>query len=139
MMQSELFEKAQFEVRDLHRFFVSWYNKGTANDTQFERFDRAMAPGFQIVPPSGSLLDRPTIIKEVRASRATHDDNFAIEIDDIRGLWASHDEIMVCYIEAQRSRGEWTRRRSSALLKTDPQAPRGLAWLCLQETWLEAA
>ena len=138
-MQQELFDKAKTEVRDLHRFFVSWYNKGSANTASFDRFEKAMAPGFQIIPPHGGILDRPTIIDTVRANRAKHDDDFAIEIEDIRRLWSATDEIMICYVEAQFSTGRWNRRRASALLTRDSLAPGGLAWLCLQETRMEAA
>lgn len=133
-----LFDRASAEIVALHRFFVQWYDGGTAAAADFASFERAMGPGMQMIPPSGAVLDRDQVIGHVRANRSAFDGDFAIEIADIRPAWQAGDAILVTYVEKQRRAGKATARRASALFSENPSAPNGVEWRHLHETWMQA-
>ncbi|KQV83834.1 DUF4440 domain-containing protein [Rhizobium sp. Root1220] len=129
--------RASAEIVDLHRFFVDWYDMKSAAIADFGRFERVMGDGFHMVPPSGLVLDRDAVVSYVKANRATHQGDFAIDISDIRPGWQSADAIIVCYIETQRRGGKESRRQASALFTTSSSTPHGVEWRHLHETWLQ--
>lgn len=133
-----LFDRASAEIVALHRFFVKWYDRTTAEAADFSLFERAMGPGMHMIPPSGAVLDRDQVIGHVRANRGAFDGDFAIEITDIRPAWQAGDTIVVTYVENQRRAGEATARRASALFTENPSAPNGVEWRHLHETWMQA-
>lgn len=139
MNQSPLFIRARDEVVSLHEFFVAWYDKNTAAETDFDRFDKVMAPGVQMIPPSGDMLDRDAVVSYVRDNRATFDGDYAIEIADVRPAWEAGNAIVVTYIEKQERRGIKTMRRASALFVESSSAPNGVEWRHLHETWMQTA
>ena len=102
-------------------------------------FERAMGADMHMIPPSGAVLARDQVITHVRANRGAFDDDFAIEIADIRPAWQAGDAIVVTYIEKQRRAGKATARRASALFTGNPSAPNGVEWRHLHETWMQAA
>jgi hypothetical protein len=134
-----LFERASVEIVELHRFFVDWYDRKTADETDFDRFDKVMGPGMQMVPPSGIILDRDAVVAYVRDNRGTFEGDYAIEIADIRRAWEASGAIAVTYIEKQERRGEKTARRATALFIESSSAPNGVEWRHLHETWMRAA
>jgi hypothetical protein len=134
-----LFDRVSAEIVELHRFFVAWYDRRTAAETDFERFDRVMGPGMQMIPPAGVLLDRDTIVAYVQSNRGIFDGDFAIEIAEIRPAWEADGAIAVTYIERQTRAGEKTARRATALFTESSSAPNGVEWLHLHETWMQMA
>ena len=54
------------EVIDLHEFFVNWF---TGKEADMSRFERALAPHFQIINPSGRLISRPDLLKAMGAAK----------------------------------------------------------------------
>ena len=139
MSQSPLFIRARDEIVSLHEFFVAWYDKNTADATDFNRFDKVMGLGIQMIPPSGDMLDRDAVVSYVRDNRATFDGDYAIEIADVRPAWEASNVIVVTYIEKQERRGVKTARRASALFVENSSAPNGVEWRHLHETWMQAA
>lgn len=134
-----LFDHASAEVISLHQFFVAWYDRATAADTDFSRFESAMGPGMQLVAPSGTMLDRNALVTYVRDCRGTFDGDFAIEIDDIRAAWEGADTVVVTYVEKQERKGVRTARRATALFTASSSTPSGVEWRHLHETWMQAA
>jgi hypothetical protein len=139
MSQSSLFIRARDEVVSLHEFFVAWYDKNTAGTVDFDRFDKVMGPGIQMIPPGGDMLDRDAVVSYVRNNRATFDGDYAIEIADVRPAWEAGNAIVVTYIEKQDRRGVKTARRASALFVESSSAPNGVEWRHLHETWMQTA
>ncbi|MBN9070333.1 MAG: DUF4440 domain-containing protein [Rhizobiales bacterium] len=133
-----LFERAAAEIVALHRFFVEWYDRRTADRADFSLFERAMGPDMRMVPPSGAVLERDAVVGHVRANRGAFDGDFAIEIADIRPVWEGAGAVLVAYVEKQRRAGESTARRAAALFTENPAAPHGVEWRHLQETWMQA-
>lgn len=136
-MSTSLFSRASAEIVDLHRFFVDWFVEARAGAVDFSRFEAVMGEGLTMVAPSGHILDREAVVGHVRDSRATCDDGFAIEIEDIRPGWQTTDTIVVLYVEAQLRGGKHSRRQSSAVFTTSSSAPNGVEWRHLHETWLQ--
>lgn len=136
-MSTSLFSRASAEIVDLHRFFVDWFVEARAGAVDFSRFEAVMGEGLTMVAPSGHILDREAVVGHVRDSRATCDDGFTIEIEDIRPGWQTTDTIVVLYVEAQLRGGKHSRRQSSAVFTTSSSAPNGVEWRHLHETWLQ--
>jgi hypothetical protein len=132
-----LFEQARAEVVALHQFFVEWYDARSAATADFDRFDRAMGEGFQMIPPDGRILDRAAVMEYVRGNRGGFSGDFAIDIEDVRPGWEAGDVIVVTYVEAQARAGKKSRRQASALFTRSSSAPNGVQWRHLQETWLQ--
>ena len=132
------------EIEALHRFFVEWFSGAgpASSDADFEReFTGRFDPDFVMIAPSGALLDLEQISSAVHAGRGQSPD-FAIEIRNVE-LRQVFGEIGLCtYEEWQRNAGAGSSTRgnngrlSTALLRVDPTATSGLAWLHLHETWL---
>jgi hypothetical protein len=139
MSPSPLFIRARDEIMSLHEFFVAWYDRNTADVTDFDRFDRVMGPGLKMIPPSGDMLDRDAVVAYVRDNRATFDGDYAIEIADVELAWEAGDAVVVTYIEKQERRGIKTARRATALFVESSSAPNGVEWRHLHETWMQAA
>lgn len=138
-LPATLFDRASAEIVALHRFFVEWYDRGTAEAADFSLFECVMGPGMQMIPPSGAVLDRDQVIGHVHANRGAFDGDFAIEIADIRPAWQAGNAIVVTYVEKQRRAGGTTARRASALFTENPSTPNGVEWRHLHETWMQAA
>jgi hypothetical protein len=134
-----LFDRARAEIVALHEFFVAWYDGKTAERADFERFESVMGAGMRMIPPSGVILERESVVAYVRGNRATFDGDFSIEIADIRPAWETDGAILVTYAEKQDRRGERTARRATALFAESSSAPNGVEWRHLHETWMQAA
>jgi hypothetical protein len=134
---ASLFDRASAEIVALHVFIVDWYDKSTGAAADFDRFERAMGAGMQMIPPSGTILDREAVIGYVRANRGTFDGGFAIEIADIRSAWEVNGAIAVTYVEKQERKGVKTSRRATALFTESSSAPNGVEWRHLHETWMQ--
>ena len=124
------------EVRERHDAFVEWFVRGTEKAVMAS-IDAALGPDFAQVSPSGATYGRPALIDMLRGARATREADFAIAIEDDRVLWSARDAALVAYVERQWIGGETTRRRSTALFTLDPDAPGGVLWRHVQETWTD--
>lgn len=125
------------EVIELHEFFVEWYT-GQCDDDAFDRVEAALAPGFEMITPDGERVARETVLERVREQRDTYlPGGFDIEIRDCEVTAAGPGFALARYEEWQSSPTDGTGRLSSALLRPDDDAPAGLRWVALQETWLE--
>lgn len=125
------------EIEDLHAFFIEWYG-GDLEADAFSRMERAIAPDFELVAPDGERLEREATLEWVRESRGKYAEaKFDIEIRDVECIERFNEHALVRYEEWQTLSGEETGRISTALFRTEPDAPEGVVWVDLQETWLE--
>ena len=127
---------ARREIEELHKFFVDWFTGKSVQHMEFATCERAFAPDFAMITPSGDRHDRKTIVDRLRQARGSARGAFAIAIREPRTVWLRDDAILVEYIEQQSRDGRTTRRRSTALLTPDQTAPRQMLWRFLQETWM---
>lgn len=146
-----LSEQAEREVVDLHEFFEAWMGGDDpeesdrpdgSDDPETASFDRAAAvlpDDFEIVSPSGERRDGPTIRSDVRDARgafADSDPPLRIEATTTRTRFDDGERCLVTYEEWQRHDGDWEGRYSSALFRRNEDAPNGVEWVHLHETWL---
>jgi hypothetical protein len=141
-MSVRLADLAIREVVELHEFFRVWLrpnstgNNGSPLDPA--RFERAFDPEFRLVGPDGGVRDRAAIVGWLHDLKGGRGDDFRMEVSDFRTAWSQGDAILLEYVETQYLQGKTTQRQSTALLKRAPNAPAGMAWVHLQETWLQS-
>lgn len=128
---------ARAEIESLHEFFVSWFTAAEESPIEFSDCERAFADDFVLVDTDGSRHDRNAVVERLEKARGRTSHEFRILILDLRMVWLRDDTILVEYVEQQSRDGKITQRRSAALLRTDRNAPRGMVWLFLQETWMK--
>ena len=134
-MERGIAARATDEVRELHHFFVAWFT-GVA-DADFQRCEAALASDFRMVTPDGGLHDRAAVIDRIRSARSSAAADFAIEILQPAIAWQSDNAVLLEFIEQQYRDGRSFSRRSTALFTDQPDAPNGVAWRHLQETWIQ--
>jgi hypothetical protein len=126
-------------VTALHAFFVAWFRDKGGAVSDFSRCEAAFAPDLRMIGPDGRAHARDAILRQIRDARGTVGEDFNIRILDGRTIWADGNAILLEYVEEQYRDGRTTRRRSTALLSRALQAPHGMEWRHLQETWMDAA
>ncbi len=124
------------EIRELHDFFQGWLAGSLpATDEAFARFMRATAAGFTLIGPDGSVAGREETVVWIRAAHGTRP-GFRLWTDDHTLRAAGQDWALVTYRELQSRDGVTTARLSTALLAADDEAPAGLSWMHVHETWI---
>ncbi len=131
---TKLTDAAAKEVVALHAEFVELF---TGRSSDFSRCEAALAPDFRMVTPQGTCLEREAVLAGLRSAHARPD--FRIEILDIRPVWEQGEWVLLQYIEQQYRDGRTTRRRSTALFEAFAEAPCGVVWRYLHETWMQDA
>ncbi|MEX2500325.1 MAG: hypothetical protein WD397_15770 [Wenzhouxiangellaceae bacterium] len=123
------------EVRELHRFFQDWY-RGKLEDEAFQRFSGVMGEGFMIILPDARVLPRQTIVDAVRSQKGS-DAQAELWIENVRLVHSEAEFLVATYEEWQGRAGNDARGRLSTVVFTrDEDAPNGLAWRHVHETWL---
>jgi len=133
---SDLGERAIEEVHARHRAFVDWYT-GAGDESLMDDTARALSPTMVQITPSGSIVERETLVKRLRAARGSQDGSFVIFVDGTRVLWRAGDAVLVAYVERQVIAAMRTARRSTALFTRDDGAPHGVVWQHVHETWID--
>ncbi len=133
--------RCEKEVLELHRFFQDWFNGVLEpTDEDFARFRDVMAEGFVIVTPGGSLREREALVSRLRSAHGSwrRDGQPAgrLWIENVRFHRREGALALVTYEEWQET-GDGTRGRlSTALFRPREDAPNGVEWLHVHETWL---
>ena len=132
------------EVVELHEFFGDWLRPDGKPAFGLDRLVQVLADGFRLITPDGRILERNAVIGWIDTARGSRATDFRIEVSDMRPVWQSSEAVLLDYVETQYGLGKTTRRQSSALMAAAltsgaPAAPLGVAWVHLQETWLQSA
>lgn len=131
----DLIARAQAEVVNRHHFFVEWFT-GRAGEAELEASLRAFAPDMVMIETDANTIGRDDIVTMVTNARGKRPADFKIRIELISERLIGSDTVAVVYDEHQVIDGEKSARRSSAVFSADPDAPEGVAWRHLQETWI---
>lgn len=134
--------RCEEEIADLHRFFVDWFRgEVPQSDAAWARVTSALDGDFQLVTPDGEALPREILLEGIRARYGQHGptSDFTIWTQRVEVRYADATFVLATYQEWQRCDGEERGRQSTALFAPDPQAPHGLRWRHVHETWLPVA
>lgn len=130
----DLLAAARAEVINRHAFFVGWFT-GRLPDAAMEQSARSFAPDMQMIGPSGGLATGREVIAMLQGLKAKRDPDFAIRVEVLAERRLG-DMALIVYDEHQILNGAKTARRASALFSADANAPEGVVWRHLQETWI---
>ncbi|MDF1609256.1 DUF4440 domain-containing protein [Hoeflea sp. YIM 152468] len=131
----DLIACAQAEVINRHVFFVEWFT-GRAGEAELERSIRAFAPDMMMIEPDGTTIGTDAIVGMITGARGKRPADFEIRVDLIAARQLNDDVALLIYDEHQVIDGQKSARRSSAVFSADPNAPEGVVWRQLQETWI---
>ncbi len=125
------------EIETLHAFFVDWYT-ARIPETEFERMEQAIGPPFEMVTPDGNRHERTAVLAGVRDTYGQYDPGeFDIEIRNVESIESIGEYATVRYEEWQETPAETTGRISTVLFRDAVDAPGGVVWVDLHETWLD--
>lgn len=131
----ELIERAQAEVIKRHDFFVEWFT-GRAEEADLQTSIRAFAPDMVMIEPDSNTIGTDQIVSMITSACGKRPTDFEIRVELIAARQIADDVALVVYDEHQVIDGEKSARRSSAVFSADPDAPEGVVWRQLQETWI---
>ena len=129
------FETAHAEVVRLHDFFAAWFRGELPEDAIETSLADALHKEFEIVPPSGAIMDRNVIIEAIRSARNTNPE-FQIAIEEPRLLGSWPGFVLFQYVEHQfgiRPTGSEDRRLATVLFERNKDT---LIWRYLTEVGL---
>lgn len=143
MSQTDL-DHVRAEIERLHRFLAEWLN-GTLPGTEDVLKDGMtdyLHPGFINIQPAGVVLDRETILDQIRSAHGRSPE-FRILIRNVRLHHVRGDgaSLLATYEEYQRgarnsARSENVRLSTAIFARTEDDR---LTWLHIHETWMPDA
>lgn len=124
------------EITELHEFFAGWLG-GTLSesDAAFRRLERALGDGFVLVSPSGAEIGRTRLLTNLRGAHGSRP-GIRIWVEGASLLVDEPPLLVARYEEYQESDQKVTRRISTAVFRRSADAPNGVQWLRVHETWL---
>jgi len=126
--------RCQREIVELHQF-IEHYFLGKVDS--LERMSSVLGSDFSMVTPHGDKRDRAVTLDAMRAGFG-HASSLSITTRDHR-LVLESPELLVCeYVEAHELADHGNARQVTVVFSVDPQAPNGLVWRRVHETWAEA-
>ena len=132
----DLAHRAAREIAELHQFFEDWFcGRVELSEERFARFTSVMAEEFHLILPSGAMIDRSQAVPWIWNMHGTRPTT-RMWVDKVQVISRCAGCWVAVYEEWQESPDERTVRLSSALLGDDADAPNGLRWLHVHETWI---
>jgi len=125
------------EIRALHQFFEEWLGGARPEtDAAFRRVEAALGEGFQLIHPSGERRSRRDVLAGLRRAHGSTP-GLTIEIRDVRGRRPGDALLVATYEEWQRTDEAEDGRLSTVVFARSDEAPNGLRWLHVHETWIK--
>ncbi|WP_298976406.1 hypothetical protein [uncultured Roseobacter sp.] len=133
-------ERCVQEAHRLHVVLQDWL-RGTLPRTAegFAPFADALADPCRVVSPLGTITERAELLTEFEAIHgvlAAQGNAFVIRVENALVLRQWGDHALVSYEEWHDLGDESSARLSTALYTADENAPLGVAWSHIHETWL---
>jgi hypothetical protein len=124
------------EIEELHAFFEGWIGGAIdASEERFARLEQALAETFTFVTTGGEVLAREAIVSAVREAHGTRP-GLRIRIGEPSLVQSAEDHLVAVYQEWQEVQGERTGRVSTVVFRGSEEAPYGLVWVHVHETWI---
>jgi hypothetical protein len=133
---SDVIESCRTEVLEFHRALEEWL-RGDKPHTRAEtaRMERALAPGCVLIAPGGVLDSRDSLLSRLFLAHGSAPD-MRIQVEDFAPVWAEGSMALVRYVEWRHFAGQTTGRYSTVLFRSERDAPAGVVWLHIHETWM---
>ena len=124
-------ERCRNEIADLHAFFERWL----AGETEdLSRCESVLADGFGMIGPGGRHIDRAMLLANLREAHGAR--AVGIRIENYTAREIGGGLCLATYEEWQDDEREVRGRLSTALFRARDDAPHGVEWLHVHETWL---
>jgi len=130
MNQSEAGFVVRTEIEELHRFFERWLS---GDEDDFSRCDRALARDFTMVAPGGEVRTRDALVRGLLDAQGKRP--VSIRIRNFEMFELAPELALARYEEWHGDQG----RVSTALFRVRGNAPNGIEWVTVHETWLPAS
>ncbi len=125
------------EIDELHVFFEQWLTGELPDsDEAFSRVEAALSDRFTMVLPGGNVLERGPLLAGLRGGHGTRE-AFTIRIRDPHLRHRSEALTVATYEEWQRTDASDRGRISTVVFARRADAPNGLEWVHVHETWIE--
>ncbi|MGW1738661.1 hypothetical protein ACWCPQ_07585 [Nocardia sp. NPDC001965] len=119
------------EVEQVHSLLATWL--GTPASPQvLDGFAAAHLGDFSMVTVSGAVLRRTELLAGLHRARNTRP-GLRIEVSEIEILCTTVDTTVVRFVETHRDGADTDYRRTTAVLRADPEQNR-YRWLTVHET-----
>ena len=122
------------EIEELHQFFEGWF---LGTEASMQRVESVFAPEMSFVGPNGVESNRAETLQMIRDGRA-HTTQLEIATTDHRLIHRGDDTLVASYVEHHQLTESSNRRLSTVVFLPEPEAPNGLVWLRVQETWIDS-
>lgn len=123
------------DVIVLHQVFEAWLSGRAPRGVEaFRPIEEALGPGFAMVVPDGTLVDRAAVIERLARSHGARGAGLRILVEDVVPVLASAEAAAIRYVERQSCAGGANARRATAVI-VPAATPSGIAWRFVQETW----
>ncbi len=123
----------QSEISELHEVFESYF---LGNSTDLSRVEAALAEDFTFVAPDANTTDRAGTIAAITAGHA-HTESLTIRTLDHKLVMETEGVLVAEYIEEHVLTDRSNTRRSTVVFSTESDAPNGLRWRRVHETWID--
>lgn len=123
----------QREIIELHEVFEAYF-LGTTNE--LDRVELVLADDFTFIGPDANSADRAGTLAAISAGHA-HTTSLTIRTVGHRLLVDSGDVIVAEYIEEHELADRTNRRLSTVVFTESADAPNGLVWRRVHETWID--
>ena len=124
-------ELVRAEIATMHDRFERWFNDG--DEAAIAGVAGALAPGFVMVSPAGRLEERDALMMGLRSSGARRPIELATRVLRVEALGEGRS--LAVYEETQREKGQTRTIVSTALFERAEDAPGGVRWLHVHETF----
>lgn len=133
---SGVIELSQQEAVEFHRVLEAWLRgDGPRSSDASSRLERAFAPDCKLFAPGGVVEEKSVLMARLFQAHGSKPD-MEISIENFAPVWSRDDVALVSYIEWRKSGGQRTGRYATVLFRAEADAPGGVRWLHIHETWL---
>ncbi|MFE3449171.1 DUF4440 domain-containing protein [Nonomuraea sp. NPDC059194] len=124
----------QAEIVRHHETIEGWLN-GRAPRSDLDVFASAHSSDFAYTSPDGRTLPMPDLMAMIESAHGAAP-SLVIEIRDVEVV-ASADTVVVATYEERHYGPDPRNRRATVVFVRDADAPHGLRWRHLHETWIQ--
>ena len=132
MTEAELADRVAAEIVALHQEFERWF-RGESDDPR--RMQSSIPPDFTFISPGADLVPADALISGLLDAHGSRQIRIRIENPVVR--WSDGSAVLATYEEWHDHADYSTGRQSSVLFTIDADAPGGLKWRHVHETWIK--